>query len=71
MTGTAAEITPVRSIDRYKIGTGERGDITKLLQSKYYDIIKHGNNSRGWLTFVDPAPVSEPVADYFAKEVNH
>ncbi len=68
MTGTAAEITPVRSIDRYKIGTGERGDITKLLQSKYYDIIKHGNNSRGWLTFVDPAPVSEPVADYFAKE---
>ncbi|MCS7014403.1 MAG: branched-chain amino acid transaminase [Chloroherpetonaceae bacterium] len=59
MTGTAAEITPIRSIDRYKIGTGERGEITKLLQARYYDIIKRGNDTRGWLTFVEPALATE------------
>ena len=35
MTGTAAEVVPVREVDRRKIGTGKRGEITKLLQSEY------------------------------------
>lgn len=61
MTGTAAEITPIRSIDRYKIGTGERGEITKLLQEQYYDVIKRGNDPRGWLTFVEPALSAESL----------
>ncbi|MFN3385499.1 MAG: branched-chain amino acid transaminase [Candidatus Thermochlorobacter sp.] len=68
MTGTAAEITPVRSIDRYKIGTGERGEITKLLQDKYYDVIKHGNDPRGWLTFVEPVSLSETLENCGTEE---
>jgi branched-chain amino acid aminotransferase len=51
-TGTAAEITPVRSIDKYKIGTGERGEVTKALQDAYFDIIRNGNDKHGWLTFL-------------------
>lgn len=51
-TGTAAEITPVRSIDNYKIGTGERGSVTKALQEAYFDIIRNGNDKYGWLTFL-------------------
>ena len=55
-TGTAAEITPIRSVDRHTIGTGRRGPITTTLQSAFFDIVKHGNDPYGWLT-----PVSEQV----------
>ncbi|MBC8043800.1 MAG: branched-chain amino acid transaminase [Rhizobacter sp.] len=53
MTGTAAEITPVRSIDRIKIGNGEH-EVTRALQERYFDVIHNGNDTKGWLTFVDP-----------------
>ncbi|MDX2127774.1 MAG: branched-chain amino acid transaminase [Chloroherpetonaceae bacterium] len=56
MTGTAAEITPVRSIDKYKIGTGERGEMTKAIQDVYFDIVKNGNDRYNWLTFVNETP---------------
>ena len=55
MTGTAAEITPVRSVDKYTVGDGKIGPITKKLQQSYFDVIKHGENSRGWLTFLSGA----------------
>jgi branched-chain amino acid aminotransferase len=42
----------VRSIDKYKIGTGERGEVTKALQDAYFDIIRNGNDKHGWLTFL-------------------
>src|SRR5436309_14438126 len=38
-TGTAAEITPIRSVDRITIGAGRRGDITKCLQDEFFKII--------------------------------
>ncbi|MES2013322.1 MAG: branched-chain amino acid transaminase [Pseudomonadota bacterium] len=52
-TGTAAEVTPIRELDRRNIGTGTAGPITKQLQKMYFDAVtgkseKHAN----WLTLV-------------------
>ncbi len=52
-TGTAAEITPIRAVDHYTIGSGRRGPITKDLQDAFFDIVKGGNDPHDWLTFVD------------------
>jgi branched-chain amino acid aminotransferase len=53
LTGTAAEVTPVREIDGKQVGPGKPGQITKQLQQKYYEVI-HGEDSRyeKWLDFV-------------------
>jgi branched-chain amino acid aminotransferase len=51
LTGTAAEITPVRSIDRITIGSGRRGPITEALQSEFFGILDGSAEDRhGWLT---------------------
>ncbi|MBI5635626.1 branched-chain amino acid transaminase [Candidatus Micrarchaeota archaeon] len=39
-TGTAAEVTPIRSVDKKIIGSGKRGPITKKLQEKFFQIVK-------------------------------
>lgn len=50
-TGTAAEITPVRSIDRIAIGSGRRGPVTERLQSEFFGITQGSIPDRhGWLT---------------------
>ncbi|MEM1096922.1 MAG: branched-chain amino acid transaminase [Bacteroidota bacterium] len=54
-TGTAAEITPIRSVDHHVIGNGQRGPITHELQEAFFDIIHKGNDPYGWLT---PVPAS-------------
>jgi branched-chain amino acid aminotransferase len=51
-TGTAAEVTPIRSVDRQKVGNGKPGPVTMKLQAAYFDIVKKGSNSHNWLTFV-------------------
>lgn len=53
LTGTAAEITPVRDIDHRKIGRGEGGPVTRRLQESFFSIVK-GNDTKHdhWLTFV-------------------
>jgi branched-chain amino acid aminotransferase len=52
-TGTAAEITPIRSVDRQKIGTGARGPVTAALQKAFFDVIEcRVADEHGWLTFV-------------------
>jgi branched-chain amino acid aminotransferase len=62
-TGSAVEITPVRSIDRVVIGQGTRGPITKQLQDAFFDYIAGGrDDDYGWLTYVEPRPVSQPAA---------
>lgn len=43
MCGTAAEITPVRSIDRYQVGEGHRGPITEKIQKEFFRIV-HGED---------------------------
>jgi branched-chain amino acid aminotransferase len=54
-TGTAAEITPIRSVDKIQVGAGKRGEITKQLQDVFFDVI-HGRrtppNNAPWLTYV-------------------
>lgn len=52
-TGTAAEITPIRSVDKIAIGSGSRGPITKKLQKAFEDILTGKAEDRfGWLTHV-------------------
>ena len=56
-TGTAAEVTPIRSVDHHKIGSGKRGPVTEKLQKAFFDIVHNGNDPHGWLTSV-PFPVA-------------
>ena len=59
-TGTAAEVTPVRSIDRITIGEGRRGPVTQAIQQRYLGIAKGRiADPYGWLTAVqDDAAVA-------------
>jgi branched-chain amino acid aminotransferase len=52
-TGTAAEITPVREVDKRAIGIGKPGPLTMRLQRQFFDIV-HGNDERfkEWLTYL-------------------
>ena len=52
-TGTAAEETPIRELDRVQIGIGERGPVTEKIQSAFFDIV-NGRNPKyaHWLTKV-------------------
>ncbi len=51
--GTAVEITPVRTIDRIKIGSGKRGPVTEAVQRRLFAIINgEVADSHGWLTYV-------------------
>ncbi len=53
MTGTAAEITPIRSVDRHPVGEGGRGPITEALQTAFFGIVRGEVEDRhGWLNFV-------------------
>jgi branched-chain amino acid aminotransferase len=54
-TGTAAEVTAIRSVDKIKVGKGVVGPITKALQKEFYAIV-HGekNDRHNWFT---PVPV--------------
>ena len=53
-TGTAAEITPIKELDRRMIGNGARGEITEKLQSIYFDTVKGENDKyEAWLTYID------------------
>ena len=53
-TGTAAEVTPIRELDRRTIGQGEAGAVTSLLQQEFFRVV-HGDNLKyaGWLTHFD------------------
>jgi len=52
-TGTAAEVTPIRSVDRQTIGRGARGPVTAALQKAFFDVIEcNVADEHGWLTFV-------------------
>jgi branched-chain amino acid aminotransferase len=50
-TGTAAEVTPIRSVDRIIIGPGRRGPITAKIQSEFFKIVQGKSQDRyRWLT---------------------
>ena len=53
LTGTAAEVTPVREIDDRKIGIGKAGRIALELQEKFFNIVKGGDKKHEkWLTYL-------------------
>ncbi len=57
-TGTAAEITPIRSVDRIKIGIGKRGELTKKIQEAFFETIRGERpapNGAAWLTYINQA----------------
>lgn len=57
-TGTAAEITPIRTIDKSVIGSGGRGPITRAIQERFLAIATgQAPDTRGWLT---PVPAAAP-----------
>jgi branched-chain amino acid aminotransferase len=50
-TGTAAEVTPIRSVDRIPVGAGRRGPITEAIQTKFFGIVEGTlPDEFGWLT---------------------
>ena len=55
-TGTAAEVTPIRSVDRVPIGSGKRGPVTQQIQDAFFALVEGRATDRyGWLTYVNPA----------------
>ena len=53
-TGTAAEVVPIRSVDKKLISNGERGEITTILQKNYFDQVRGKRNSFSeWLYSID------------------
>ena len=60
-TGTAAEITPIRTVDKIKVGKGGIGPITKAIQKEFYAVVRGEKSDRhGWLTPV-PVQTKQPV----------
>jgi branched-chain amino acid aminotransferase len=64
MSGTAAELVPVREVDNHKVGTGKPGEITRVLQAAFDDAI-HGRSERyrEWLDVVDATALETPSGD--------
>jgi branched-chain amino acid aminotransferase len=53
LTGTAAEVTPIREVDGRKIGPGHPGPITKEMQESYFASVKGQNpRSQSWLSYI-------------------
>jgi branched-chain amino acid aminotransferase len=56
--GTAVEVTPIRSVDRIKVGRGRRGPVTEAIQQRFFKIVKgEAPDPYGWLQ-----PVQAPAA---------
>ncbi|MFP3976085.1 MAG: aminotransferase class IV, partial [Dehalococcoidia bacterium] len=53
LTGTAAEITPIREVDGRPIGNNGRGEITTRIQSKFFDVVRGKDKQYNhWLDFL-------------------
>jgi branched-chain amino acid aminotransferase len=51
--GTAAEVTPIRSVDKITVGRGRRGPITEALQQRFYEVVTgRAEDKWGWLQYV-------------------
>jgi len=61
-SGTAAEVTPIRSVDRIVVGDGRCGPITKEIQQRFFEIVTGSvKNAFNWLMPVPGVPEAEPV----------
>jgi len=53
-TGTAAEVTPIRSVDRIEIGSGKAGPVSLEIQKRFMETVKGGNDDpHGYLTYIE------------------
>ena len=53
--GTAAEVTPIRTVDKITIGNGRRGPVTEAIQTAFFNVINgQAPDQHGWLTYVYP-----------------
>ena len=51
--GTAVEVVPIKSVDRIKVGSGERGPITAKIQQAFFDCVNgKTKDTHGWLTYI-------------------
>jgi branched-chain amino acid aminotransferase len=61
-TGTAAEVTPIRSVDRITVGAGHRGPITEKLQRAFFGLFSGATHDQwGWLDYVDMKMNARPA----------
>ena len=69
MSGTAAELVPVREVDDHPVGTGRPGEVTRVLQKAFDDAI-HGRSERyrEWLDVVTPRDLETPTGDAGAEQ---
>jgi branched-chain amino acid aminotransferase len=52
-TGTASEVTPIRSVDKISVGSGRAGPVTLDIQKRFLATVKgEADDTRGWLTYV-------------------
>jgi len=52
--GTAVEVTPIKSVDKIKVGRGRRGPITEALQQRFFDIVRgDAPDTHGWLQYLE------------------
>ena len=60
LTGTAAEITPVRSVDRITVGNGRRGPVTEALQKQFFGLFDGSTPDKwGWLEPIESGESSQ------------
>jgi branched-chain amino acid aminotransferase len=70
-SGTAAEITPIRSVDRITVGAGGRGEITARIQKHFFEITKGERKAPGeWLTYVNSSTSSPENNGHQAQKVS-
>jgi len=66
-SGTAAEVTPIRSVDRITVGQGGRGPITEQIQKVFFEITKGERAAPGnWLTYVNAAKAASADNNRFS-----
>jgi branched-chain amino acid aminotransferase len=67
-SGTAAEVTPIRSVDRITVGSGGRGPITAKIQKLFFEITKGEHPAPGdWLTYVNQKKDASSTPESFAR----
>ena len=67
-TGTAAEVTPIRSVDRITVGSGGRGPITAKIQKLFFEITKGERKAPGdWLTYVNQQKDASSTPEGFTR----
>jgi branched-chain amino acid aminotransferase len=63
LTGSAAEVTPVRSVDKIQVGAGKRGPITEMIQDAFFGLFDGKTNDEwGWLEPIDDGAADRSVA---------